>query len=465
MGVSPVASPEGEDAEQIANGRPSSKKRKTEASNPTAPVAGSETSSTSNSFADENSVFQADFSRLFGLNEQLLHQKEQNSHHPHLLAQGAQKTSNSHHGHMANGVVPSATIGVQGKMNANSTPWLLSRDAILLSLETRIDAPPYPGCIFSVAELTFLPCPADFAIPNTSTAQSSTAGAFSNTPGANANTIPIASFMAAFPQPYTNVATSLDASIDSWLMQEGGSHAAEDALEMVFSKDMLAATNFPQSGSGRWDNFAIDPLAAGASSGYGLAHAAPVNFSTPSNNNGGPDVGINKLYPFGLQFEDLWKSSPLPHGYSFDTGPTNGSPQASHLMSITNEHDHAILQEELFRMPGGSLGSQADSASGSGFSNASQNHGDDGANLPTLTTLSRHTSSAYSRGLASTTSSSPRRKVLHRSLTTDTWLNSMQTPQDGNPDLPKVDITSPEQVIGELNVDTSIVSLTEPETR
>lgn len=269
--------------------------------------------------------------------------------------------------------------------------------------------------------------------------------------------VPIASYMASFPPAYPSVPTSLDASIDSWLTLEGGPHAAENALEMVFSGELLAPSNQVQHTSGKWDNFAVDQqaqhsIATTAFSATSASMPAPLNFSTPSANNGPADNGFNKLYPFGLQFEDLWKASPPSNTCTFETAGMHTS--AGESSKESHQVEASLMSNLPVSMTAKSTEDLVERHSTTAFAGTSRG-------LPSATsppTISSHTSAARDSDM-DTISPRPRpkRKVVHRGLTTDTWLNTMQASEEGNIDLPRPDITSPEQIIGELAVETSVV--------
>lgn len=264
--------------------------------------------------------------------------------------------------------------------------------------------------------------------------------------------------MAAFPPAYPSVPTSLDASIDSWLTLEGGSHAAENALEMVFSGELLGSSHQLQQTSGKWDNFAVEQhpqqslntavfAPTGASS-----NVAPLTFSTPSANNGPSDNGLNKLYPFGLQFEDLWKASPPANSYIFEAGGMHNT--AGEVSATTQHVGTSKSPDHPFRAQARSSEGQGETPSTASFAGTSQGP-QSGTSPPTVSTSISATRDD-GRG-AEDPRPRPRRKVIHRGLTTDTWLNTMQMPEEGNVNLPRPDITSPEQIINELAVETSVV--------
>lgn len=272
------------------------------------------------------------------------------------------------------------------------------------------------------------------------------------------SSMPITSFMASFAPSHPNISSSLDATIDSWLTQEGGSHAAESALEMVFSHDLLGNNyNSAPSASTRWDapvnsygsaQQSGTTQATNNGAGTLLNNHHPLGYNTPSANNGSSDSAMSKLYPFGLQFEDIWKTSPPANQFNFQNTPlantTNAVselPQPAHSnfntsnTSVTSLAGASATDPTQRRV---SPHSSSITASSSSFT------------LPSISTT--HSVDA------SKSTMSPRRRVMHRVLTTDTWLNSMKMPEDGYVDLPQPDITSPEQVMGELSVETPIVS-------
>lgn len=272
------------------------------------------------------------------------------------------------------------------------------------------------------------------------------------------NSVPITSFMASFAPSHPNISSSLDATIDSWLTQEGGSHAAESALEMVFSHDLLGNNyNSAPSASTRWDapvnSFGSAQQAGttqatnnGAGAFFNNHH--PLGYNTPSANNSSSDSAMSKLYPFGLQFEDIWKTSPPTHQFNFQNTP---------LANVSN----AIAEPSQSAHPNLTTSNiSATSLASNSATDSTQRKVSPHSSSVTASSLSFTLPSVSTTQSADATKStmSPRRRVMHRVLTTDTWLNSMKMPEDGYVDLPQPDITSPEQVMGELSVETPIVS-------
>lgn len=271
--------------------------------------------------------------------------------------------------------------------------------------------------------------------------------------------------MASFPQTLPHVTTSLDATIDSWLTQEGGSHAAENALEMVFSKDLNIASQLGNTGQSRWNHAGSEQLAghlgAGSSnsahSSGAFSTSLPIGYSTPSGINGASDTGISKLYPFGLQFEDIWKSTPPSNHYAFDTIQHNDNNARDTALGPSSDslHQHNQGAEALSKSARAAHARQSlyhgsDSQSNGG-------HQDQGQTTFSSLPLSGVDTQESYNSESAPLSSVPKRRVIHRGLTTDTWLNSMKMPEEGVAAAPRPDITSPEQVIGELSVETTMV--------
>lgn len=245
---------------------------------------------------------------------------------------------------------------------------------------------------------------------------------------------PISSFLASFPSTLSAATASIDASLDHWLTQEGGSHAAENALEMVFasaSGNSALGVDNPNGDAGGWGSLGFassNQSDAGHAGGMSAQFfSAPTTYETPSASTNLFDNSLSHLFPLDFPFEDSWPaSSAYTPQVSFPREQLPGNSQRGNLGS-------------------NAVGSFAIAEHSSNSSNTTSgpirgmNHSQSMGGLPSIPRSGEQRLARFGR------------------LTTDTWLNAMGHSEDGVVEKPRPDITSPEQVIGELSVETSIV--------